>query len=141
MEVALGAAEGAGAAADMEVEEDMEEEVVGMEVEVMEVEVGEVVVVAGTEEVAGMAAVVEGVIVVGSRGIWLEIVHKVVVVEAAAEEGMVVETVVEASEEAEGVIIVAGLVILLGTVLIVDVDFSVRIGNSKRCDFYHVFFY
>ncbi|KAJ7001443.1 hypothetical protein NC653_011765 [Populus alba x Populus x berolinensis] len=113
-----------------------------MEVEVMEVEVGEVVVVAGTEEVAGMAVevVVEGVIVVGSRGIWLEIVHKVVV--AAAAEGMVVETVVEEAEEAEGVIIVAGLVILLGTVLIVDVDFSVRIGNSKRiCDFYHVLFY
>ncbi|KAJ6937111.1 hypothetical protein NC652_011701 [Populus alba x Populus x berolinensis] len=113
-----------------------------MEVEVMEVEVGEVVV-AGTEEVADMAAVeavVEGVIVVGSRGIWLEIVHKVVV--AAAAEGMVVETVVEEAEEAEGVIIVAGLVILLGTVLIVDVDFSVRIGNSKgRCDFYHVLFY
>jgi hypothetical protein len=45
-------------------------------------------------------------------------------------------------EEVEGVIIVVGLVILLGTVLIVDVDFSVRIGNSKRrCDLYHVFCY
>jgi hypothetical protein len=142
--VALGAAEEAAAAADMEVEEDMEEEVVGMEVEVM-VEVGGVVVVAGTEEAAGMAeaeAAVEGVIVVGSRGIWLEIVHKVVVVVEAAVEGMVVETVVEEVEEVEGVIIVVGLVILLGTVLIVDVDFSVRIGNSKRrCDLYHVFFY
>jgi hypothetical protein len=81
-----------------------------------------VVVVVATEEAAGMAeAAVEGVIVVGSRGIWLEIVHKVVVVVEEAVEGMVVETVVE---EVEGVTIVVGLVILLGTVLIVDVDFS-----------------
>ncbi|KAJ6708002.1 COLD SHOCK DOMAIN PROTEIN 2 [Salix viminalis] len=110
-----------------EVVGDTEVVVEGMEVEDMEVEVEGVVVAAGTEvAVADMeAAAVEGAIAVESRVIWREIVHKVVVEVVVVVEGMPVATVVVVEEVEEGAIIVAGLVILLGTVLIVDVDFSV----------------
>ena len=129
--VALEVVEGAAAEGMEEVVEDTEEVVEGMEVEDMEVEV-EGAAAAGTEAAAaGMEAeAAGGVIVVGSRGIWPGTVHK----EAAAEveaEGMVVEAE-EEEEEVEGATTVAGLVILLGSVLIVDVDFRVWSGNSKK---------
>jgi hypothetical protein len=103
----------------------------GMGVEVMAA-VGEEVVVEDTEGVVvvvvGMAEVaVEVVIVAGSRGIWPGTVHKVAV---EVVEGMVVEAAVEEVEE--GVTTVAVLAILPGSVLIVDVDFRVWSGNSKK---------
>lgn len=128
MAVALEVAEGAAAEGMEEVVEDTEEVVEGMEVEDMEVEVEGEAAAAGTEAVeAGMeaAAAAEGAIAVESRVIWREIVHKVVVEVVVVAEGMPVATVVVEEEVEEGAIIVAGLVILLGTVLIVDVDFSV----------------
>lgn len=105
----------------------------GMGVEVMAA-VGEEVVVEDTEGVVvvvvGMAEVaVEVVIVAGSRGIWPGTVHKVAVAVEVVE-GMVVEAVVEEVEE--GVTTVAVLAILPGSVLIVDVDFRVWSGNSKK---------
>jgi hypothetical protein len=105
----------------------------GMGVEVMAA-VGEEVVVEDTEgvvvAVVGMAEVaVEVVIVAGSRGIWPGTVHKVAVAVEVVE-GMVVEAVVEEVEE--GVTTVAVLAILPGSVLIVDVDFRVWSGNSKK---------
>ena len=105
----------------------------GMGVEVMAA-VGEEVVVEDTEGVvvvvAGMAEVaVEVVIVAGSRGIWPGTVHKVAVAVEVVE-GMVVEAAVEEVEE--GVTTVAVLAILPGSVLIVDVDFRVWSGNSKK---------
>lgn len=113
-----------------EVVEDMEVVAAGMGVEVMEA-VGEEVVVEDTEGVVvvGMAeAAVEAVIAAGSRGIWPGTVHKVAV---EVVEGMVVEAAVEAAVE-EGVTTVAGLAILPGSVQIVDVDFRVWSGNSKK---------
>jgi hypothetical protein len=105
----------------------------GMGVEVMAA-VGEEVVVEDTEgvvvAVVGMAEVaVEVVIVAGSRGIWPGTVHKVAVAVEVVE-GMVVEAAVEEVEE--GVTTVAVLAILPGSVLIVDVDFRVWSGNSKK---------
>jgi hypothetical protein len=105
----------------------------GMGVEVMAA-VGEEVVVEDTEGVVvvvvGMAEVaVEVVIVAGSRGIWPGTVHKVAVAVEVVE-GMVVEAAVEEVEE--GVTTVAVLAILPGSVLIVDVDFRVWSGNSKK---------
>lgn len=105
----------------------------GMGVEVMAA-VGEEVVVEDTEgvvvAVVGMAVVaVEVVIVAGSRGIWPGTVHKVAVAVEVVE-GMVVEAAVEEVEE--GVTTVAVLAILPGSVLIVDVDFRVWSGNSKK---------
>lgn len=73
--------------------------------------------------------VVEVVIVAGSRGIWPGTVHKVAVAVEVVE-GMVVEAAVEEVEE--GVTTVAVLAILPGSVLIVDVDFRVWSGNSKK---------
>jgi hypothetical protein len=104
-----------------------------MGVEVMAA-VGEEVVVEDTEGVVvvvvGMAEVaVEVVIVAGSRGIWPGTVHKVAVAVEVVE-GMVVEAAVEEVEE--GVTTVAVLAILPGSVLIVDVDFRVWSGNSKK---------
>lgn len=139
MVVVVMAAEAAAAEAEVveatEVVEDMEVVAAGMGVEVMEA-VGEEVVVEDTEGVVvvGMAeAAVEAVIAAGSRGIWPGTVHKV---EAAVEvvEGMVVEAAVEAAVEEveEGVTTVAGLAILPGSVQIVDVDFRVWSGNSKK---------
>lgn len=72
---------------------------------------------------------VEVVIVAGSRGIWPGTVHKVAVAVEVVE-GMVVEAAVEEVEE--GVTTVAVLAILPGSVLIVDVDFRVWSGNSKK---------
>lgn len=83
-----------------------------------------VVVVVGMAEEA-----VEVVIVAGSRGIWPGTVHKVAVAVEVVE-GMVVEAAVEEVEE--GVTTVAVLAILPGSVLIVDVDFRVWSGNSKK---------
>jgi hypothetical protein len=105
----------------------------GRGVEVMAA-VGEEVVVEDTEgvvvAVVGMAEVaVEVVIVAGSRGIWPGTVHKVAVAVEVVE-GMVVEAAVEEVEE--GVTTVAVLAILPGSVLIVDVDFRVWSGNSKK---------
>lgn len=116
-----------------EVVEDMEVVAAGMGVEVMAA-VGEEVVVEDTEGVVavavGMAEVaVEVVIVAGSRGIWPGTVHKVAVAVEVVE-GMVVEAAVEEVEE--GVTTVAVLAILPGSVLIVDVDFRVWSGNSKK---------
>lgn len=115
-----------------EVVEDMEVVAAGMGVEVMAA-VGEEVVVEDTEGVVvvvGMAEeAVEVVIVAGSRGIWPGTVHKVAVAVEVVE-GMVVEAAVEEVEE--GVTTVAVLAILPGSVLIVDVDFRVWSGNSKK---------
>lgn len=72
---------------------------------------------------------VEVVIVAGSRGIWPGTVHKVAVAVEVVE-GMAVEAAVEEVEE--GVTTVAVLAILPGSVLIVDVDFRVWSGNSKK---------
>lgn len=137
MVVVVMAAEAAAAEAEVveatEVVEDMEVVAAGMGVEVMEA-VGEEVVVEDTEGVVvvGMAeAAVEAVIAAGSRGIWPGTVHKVAV---EVVEGMVVEAAVEAAVEEveEGVTTVAGLAILPGSVQIVDVDFRVWSGNSKK---------
>lgn len=116
-----------------EVVEVMEVVAAGMGVEVMAA-VGEEVVVEDTEGVVvvvvGMAEeAVEVVIVAGSRGIWPGTVHKVAVAVEVVE-GMVVEAAVEEVEE--GVTTVAVLAILPGSVLIVDVDFRVWSGNSKK---------
>lgn len=118
-----------------EVVEVMEVVAAGMGVEVMAA-VGEEVVVEDTEGVVvvvvGMAEeAVEVVIVAGSRGIWPGTVHKVAVAVAVeVVEGMAVEAAVEEVEE--GVTTVAVLAILPGSVLIVDVDFRVWSGNSKK---------
>lgn len=116
-----------------EVVEVMEVVAAGMGVEVMAA-VGEEVVVEDTEGVVvvvvGMAEeAVEVVIVAGSRGIWPGTVHKVAVAVEVVE-GMAVEAAVEEVEE--GVTTVAVLAILPGSVLIVDVDFRVWSGNSKK---------
>ncbi|KAJ6346170.1 hypothetical protein OIU78_008741 [Salix suchowensis] len=112
-------------------------EATGVEVEATEVEaegmvaVVEVVEAGDTEGVVAVgmeAAEAAGVIAVGSQGIWQGTVHKAVEVEEV--EGTVVEAA--EAEEVEGVTTVAGLAILLGSVLIVGVDFRVWSGNSEK---------
>lgn len=82
-----------------------------------------------SDPVVDTEVAVEVVIVAGSRGIWPGTVHKVAVAVEVVE-GMVVEAAVEEVEE--GVTTVAVLAILPGSVLIVDVDFRVWSGNSKK---------